>query len=110
MRGGIRKRGTELALPQLPLGLGQVDGSLPDFRERFSGRPSVGRADDQSGLVLAHQAGHPDHEELVEVRREVRAAARPLEQRERWIGCAGEDASVVVEPGKLPVQESRLIG
>ena len=54
---------------------------------------------------LVEQAGDPDHEELVEVRREDRAELDPLEQRLVGVGGEVEDALVQVEPRQLAVEQ-----
>src|SRR6185437_8469318 len=46
-----------------------------------------------------------DHEELIQVRREDRAEADALEQRQVGVGGEVEHPCVEVEPGELPVDQ-----
>ena len=75
--------GLELALPELRLLAREPRASRSRISRSASwGVQPVGRAHGDARGRLIHQAGHPDHEELVQVRREDRAEVDPLEQRE----------------------------
>ena len=75
------ERGPKLALPELRLSARQLRHACLELGERLGRRQPVGRADRESCRLLAHQAGHADHEELVEVGGEDRAELHALEQR-----------------------------
>ena len=104
------ERRTKLALPELRLRGGELECLLADRGEGLRRGSSVRRAHEQAGLLLAHETGDANLEELVQVGREVGAAPRPLEEGQCRIRRAREDARVVVEPGKLPIEQSRLVG
>ena len=65
-----------------------------------------GGAHGDAGGDPALEAGHPDHEELVEVAGEDRQEPHPLEQRQ--VGVLGELEHPLVEaqPGQLAVEEA----
>jgi hypothetical protein len=105
----LRQCRAKVPFPELRLGGGQLERSLSDLGERLLRGPPVGGADEQAGFLLSLQAGDPDLEELVEIRREVRAITRPLEQRECRVGRTSENPSVVVEPRQLAVEHSRVV-
>ncbi len=69
-------RGVELADP------------LGDPGQHLGGGEAVRAAGVDPGLDLVVDAGHPDHEELVEVRDEDGEELHPLDQRQRLV--AGE--------------------
>ena len=68
------------------------------------GQPRRGR-DRDAGGDAALEAGHPDHEELVEVGREDRQEPHPLQQRDVLVLGQLEHALVEGEPGELAVEE-----
>ena len=55
------------------------------------------------------QLGHAHHAELVEVGREDRGEAQPLEQRHALVAGELEHARVPLEPRQLAVEEARLL-
>ena len=55
------------------------------------------------------QLGHAHHAELVEVGREDRDEAQPLEQRDALVAGQLEHARVPLEPRQLAVEEARLL-
>ncbi|OEI67462.1 hypothetical protein Cus16_2897 [Curtobacterium sp. ER1/6] len=57
-----------------------------------------------AGVDAALQPGHPDHEELVEVRREDRQEVRALEERLRAVLTELEHALVEAQPAQLAVE------
>ena len=65
-----------------------------------------GRAHRDAGGDAALEAGHPDHEELVEVLREDREEAGALQQRDVLVGGQLQHALVELQPGDLAVQEA----
>ena len=77
---------------------------LADAGQLLARRQAVGRADRQSHLVAALQAGHPNHVELVEVGREYGEEFGALQQRQRLIVGKREDARVEVQPAQFPVE------
>ena len=85
----------------------QLAGALVDRRELLRRGQAVlaGRRD--AGEHLALEAGHPDHEELVQIVRRDRQEAQPLEQR--MAGTVGllEHALVEGKPAQLAIDESR---
>jgi hypothetical protein len=74
--------------------------------ERLRRSQAVGRAHGEPGGLLAHQARDPDHEELVQVRREDGAELDALEQRLRLLGGEVEDARIELDPRELAVQKA----
>ena len=68
-------------------------------------RPLAAR-DGEAGRDPPLQAGDADHEELVEVAREDRQEAHPLEQRHARVLGELEDALVERQPRQLPVEEA----
>jgi hypothetical protein len=69
-----------------------------------------GRSNGDVRRDAALEAGHADHEELVEVAGEDGREAHPLEQRQVGILGLAEDAPAVGEPGKLAVEEPVVVG
>src|SRR5690349_20083537 len=73
-------------------------------------RHAVGAAGVDAGIELVEEAGHPDHEELVQIRGVDRAEAQLLEQRHVRILGELEHPLVEVEPGELAVEiEARVV-
>ena len=68
------------------------------------GQPGRGRDRDARGDA-ALEAGHPDHEELVEVGREDRQEPHPLQQRDVRVLGQLEHPLVERQPGELAVEE-----
>jgi hypothetical protein len=102
----LGERGEQLTAPELALLGGQGEHSRPDFGESLLWRAAVRRAHVHARGGLLHEPGDADGEELVQVGREDRAELDPLEQRLLGIGGELENASVVVEPGQLAVEEA----
>jgi hypothetical protein len=83
----------------------QVTGHLPDLLEHLARHhPRGGAYGDPSGDA-ALEAGHPDHEELVEVAGEDGQEPRAFEQRELLVLGQLEHPLVEPQPGQLAVQE-----
>ena len=101
--------GRRSAFPELRLGGSQLERALADLGERLLGRFARRESGRAVRLPPGPSTGDAHLEELVEVRREVRAITRPLEQRERRVRRTGENPSVVVEPGQLPVEQPRVV-
>jgi hypothetical protein len=92
------------------MALGQAAGRRPDPLEDVARHEPAGRPDGHAGVDPPLEAGHPDHEELVEVVGEDRCEPDPLEQ---WLGRVLrqlEDALVEPQPGQLPVEEPVVVG
>ncbi|MDQ0775695.1 hypothetical protein QF026_004161 [Streptomyces aurantiacus] len=80
----------------------------PDHLQHLAGLEARGRAGGHAGGDAPLQAGHPDHEELVQVAGEDRQEFRPFEEgRVRVLG-EFEDPFVEREPAALPVEETAL--
>jgi hypothetical protein len=105
---GLRERRAEIALPQACLPCREIDDATADLGEHLVGRAAVGRADVEPRVHLAHEPGDADHEELVQVGREELAHLHALEQGQLVVLRQLEDPAVVVQPGKLPIQQARL--
>ncbi len=86
----------------------QVGGLVPDLLEHLAGHQPGGGADGDAGGDAALEAGHADHEELVEVAGEDRQEPHPLEQRQAVVLGELEHALVEPQPGELPVEEPVL--
>ncbi len=83
----------------------ELEHALADSGERLLGREAVRRADGDSGLGLAEEAGDADLEELVHVRGEERAVVHALEKGQRLVGRELEHARVELEMRELPVEK-----
>ena len=81
----------------------------PDLLEHLARHQAGGGADRDVGRDPALEAGHADHEELVEVAGEDRREAHPLEQRQGGVLGQLEDALVEAEPGQLAVEEAVVV-
>jgi hypothetical protein len=113
----LGERGHEVVRPEAGLRRAQLADAPADLGQRCQWRPPVGRAHREPGGGLAHQTGHPHHEELVEVRGEDRAELHALEEGDLVVGGKLEQARIEVEPRELAVEEacrardgSRLLG
>ena len=84
----------------------QLVGDQRDLLEHLARLEPGGRAHGDAGGDAALQAGHPHHEELVEVRGEDRQVAGPLEQRHVLVGGELEHPLVELQPGDLAVEEA----
>src|SRR3569623_138736 len=91
-------------VPDVALVLDQRIGAGDDRGELFSRSPAVGRAAIDILLLLAHQPGHPDHEEFVEVGARDRQEAHAFEQRVRGVTRFLKHAAVEREPAQLSVE------
>ncbi len=81
---------------------------LADAGQLLARRQAVGRADRQSHLVAALQAGDPNHVELVEVGCEDREELGSLQQRQRFVVGKRQDACVEVQPAQFAVEVAVL--
>ncbi len=102
----LGKRRPELAGPEARLGGRERRYPLLDLDENLFRQTPVRRANAEAGLVLADEAGHAHHEELVQVRREDRAELDALEERDGRVGRELEHPRVELEPRELAVQEA----
>ena len=80
-------------------------GAPPDLLEHLARHQAGGGADGDAGGDAPLEAGHPDHEELVEVAGEDRQELGPLEQRQLGVLGQLEHPLVEGEPGQLAVEE-----
>ena len=83
----------------------QIEDAAPDLGERLLRRAAVGRAHRQPRENLVLQAGDPDHEELVEDRRDDPAELDPLEERLVRIGRELEHPPHEVDLRELAVEQ-----
>jgi len=60
----------------------------------------------QAGRDPSLEAGHPDHEELVEAVGEDGEIAGPFQQRHRFVGSKLQDSLVELQPGDLTVEKA----
>jgi hypothetical protein len=81
---------------------------LPDRLEHLPRQHPGGRLDRQPRGDPALEAGHADHEELVEVAGEDRGEPDPLEERLLVVLGQLEHALVEAQPGELTVEEPVL--
>jgi hypothetical protein len=101
--------GHQLLTEQPRMALHQLTGAGPDLLEHLTRHEAGGRTDGQVGRDPPLQAGHPHHEELVEVVGEDRREAHALEQRLPVVLGQLEDALVEAEPGQLAVEEAIVV-
>ena len=101
--------GHELLAEEAGVPLHQVAGAGPDLLEHLARHQAGGGADRDVGRDPALEAGHPDHEELVEVVGEDRREAHPLQQRQRGVLGQLEDPLVEAQPGQLAVEEAVVV-
>ena len=94
----------ELGVPQALLG-----GAGPDRLEHVARHHPGRRPDRHPGRDPALEAGHPHHEELVQVAREERDRPHPLEQGQADVLGHLEQAQVEAQPGELAVEEAVLV-
>ncbi len=93
--------------PALLLGADEIGDALADPDELIGRRQPVVRRRDQTRRDLVDQAGHPHHEEFVEIARRNRQEAQLLEQRMAAIARLLEHAAVEFEPGEFAIDEAR---
>ena len=86
----------------------ELAGAGPDHLQHLAGLEAGGGAGGDAGGDAALQAGHPDHEELVQVAGEDRQEVRPLQQRRGRVLGQFQHALVEREPAALPVEEAAL--
>ena len=84
----------------------QLAGAGPDPLEEVAGHEAAGRAHRDPGVDAPLQAGHPDHEELVEVGGEDRQELGPLQQGQGRVLGQLEHPLVERQPGQLAVGEA----
>ena len=101
----VGQGGPDLLGVDLGVALLQPVGRVADLLEDLDGAEPGGGGHGESGGDAALQAGHPDHEELVEVGGEDRQEADALQQVEVGVFGQFEDPGVEGEPAQLAVQE-----
>ena len=84
----------------------QAVGLLADSAQLLPRAQSGSGRHGDAGVDAALQAGHADHEELVEVVREDRGEARAFDDRQVLILGKLEDALVELQPAQLTVEET----
>ena len=84
----------------------QLVGDEGDLLEDLPGLQARCRAHGQPGGDPALEAGHADHEELVEVGGEDREEAGTLQQRHGLVGGELQHPLVELQPGDLAVEEA----
>ncbi|GAA3505922.1 hypothetical protein GCM10019016_130360 [Streptomyces prasinosporus] len=86
----------------------QLAGAGPDHLQHLARLEAGGGAGGHAGGYAPLEAGHPDHEELVQVAGEDREEVRPLQQR--GLGILGQFEHPLVErqPTALAVEETAL--
>ena len=100
--------GADLVLEHAGMPCHQVVGDQRDVFENLARFQTGGGAHGQAGRDTALEAGHADHEELVEVAGEDGQIAGAFQQRLRLVGGQLQDALVELQPGDLTVEEAVL--
>ena len=83
----------------------QAVGLFADGAELLARAQTARRGDGDAGVDAALEAGHADHEELVEVRGEDRAEIGAFEQRNVFVLGKLEDTLVELQPAEFAVEE-----
>jgi hypothetical protein len=83
---------------------GQLTRELQGVLQHLPRQLQPGALDREPGHHPAHQPGHPDHEELVQVGREDGEEPHAFQQRDRFVLGELEYALVESEPAFLPIQ------
>src|SRR5690349_543074 len=97
----------DIVEPATPVALGHTVDHAPDSAQLLGGRLAVGRAAGHTGGNLLLDAGHADHEELVEIGTEDRQKLHALEQRVAFVECLIQNTAVEFEPAKLAIDVCR---
>ena len=79
---------------------------LANVMEDLPGRETVGVGLVGRAIDGPENAGHPYHEELIEVRADDGREAKSLERRHRRVGRLGQHAVVEMEPAQVAVIEA----
>ena len=97
--------------PQLPpqklLVRHQPVGFFPDQFELLGWDEAIDRHLFNTAHLLATQAGHTDHEELIEVSAGNRQEPKPFQQRVVGVLCFFQHAPVELQPADFPVEIAR---
>ena len=102
----VAKRGHHLFMEDVGVLALKCMGSHPDVLENFARRQAAGRAHGDAGGNSTLEAGHANHEELVEVAGEDGEELGPLERGQGVVLGELEHALIEIEPGELAVQET----
>ncbi len=97
---------THLLVEDPGLDVEQLVADPGDVLQDLSGLEPGCRTGRDTGRDAALEAGHADHEELVQVGGEDREVAGPLEQRHVLVGRQLQHALVELQPGHFPVEEA----
>ena len=103
------ERGAEVVAPQLRLRRAELEHAHANLLERLLRRASVRQADGEPREHLVVEAGHSDHEELVDDVRDDPAELDAFEQRLRRVGGEVEHARHQRDGRELAVDQ-RLAG
>ena len=109
-QAGLGQARHQRLAPEPVLPLHQGVGPLRDGLQHLGRLQAVHRA---LGDLVGHlglQAGHPDHEELVEVGGDDAEELEPLQHRQAGLLGLLQDPLVEGQPGELPVEEERGVG
>ena len=104
----VDQRGANLLLEHARMPGHQLVGDPRDLLEHLTWLQTGGGAHGQAGRDPALEAGHADHEELVEVAGEDGQVAGAFQQRQGVVFGKLQDALVELQPGDLTVQEAVL--
>ncbi len=93
---------------ELAVAAHQVPRLAPDRLEDLARHHPAGRRHGDAGSEASLEAGHPHHEELVEVAGEDRHEPGAFEQRKIPVRGQLEHARVEVQPGQLTVEKTSV--
>jgi len=82
-----------------------LPGAAADFGQLLSGAEPVPGNHARAQLVLAGQAGHPNHKKLIEVVEENGQELETLQKRVGLIGGLGQNFAVEFQPVEFPVEQ-----
>ena len=99
----------EPLVPDAILFVDEFVSALVDGGKLLIGRLAVRRDFVDFSGNLRLESRHAHHEKFVEVRGEDRRELQALVERDAIVGRLGEDASIELEPGELPVDEQARI-
>ena len=102
----VRQRRAKRLLPELCLALGQLEHALTDQRQCGPRGQPVRGAHPKPRRRLAHQSRHPDHEELVQIRRDEPAHLHALEEWEGVVAGEIEEPRVVLQRRQLAIEKA----
>ena len=104
-----RQRRHQVVAEELRVPLALLGGAGPDRLEHVARHQPGRRPNRHAGRDPALEAGHADHEELVEVAGEERHRPHPLEQRQVVVLGQLEQPQVEAQPRQLAVEEPVVV-